>query len=81
MKNTHLTLDDRKQIQEGLEKELTRTEIAKIIKKDISTVAKEIKLRRIAPGLALPLLAEIPFQIRCKILDRASFEISNKSAI
>lgn len=33
MKNTHLTLDDRKQIQEGLEKELTRTEIAKIIKK------------------------------------------------
>lgn len=46
MKNTHLTLDDRKQIQEGLEKELTRTEISKIIKKDISTVAKEIKLRR-----------------------------------
>lgn len=46
MKNTHLTLEDRKLIQEGLEKELTRTEIAKIIKKDISTVAKEIKLRR-----------------------------------
>ena len=44
MKNTHLTLDDRKQIQEGLEKELTRTEISKIIKKDISTVAKEAVL-------------------------------------
>lgn len=30
MKNNHLSLDDRKQIQEGLEKELTRTEISKI---------------------------------------------------
>ncbi len=46
MKNTHLSLDDRKQIQAGLEKELTRTEIAKLINKDISTVAKEIKNRR-----------------------------------
>ena len=43
MKNTHLSLDDRKKIQEGLEKELSRTEIAKSISKDISTVAKEIK--------------------------------------
>jgi len=46
MKNSHLTLDDRKKIQEGLEKELSRTEIAKNINKDISTVAKEIKNRR-----------------------------------
>ena len=46
MKNTHLTLDDRKKIQEGLEKSLSRTEIAKNINKDISTVAKEIKNRR-----------------------------------
>ena len=46
MKNLHLTLDDRKMIQEGLEKELSRTEIAKSINKDISTVAKEIKNRR-----------------------------------
>lgn len=46
MKNNHLTLDDRRQIQEGLEKELSRTKISKIIDKDISTVAKEIKLRR-----------------------------------
>ena len=44
MKNTHLTLEDRKKIQEGLEKGLSRTEIAKNINKDISTVAKEIIL-------------------------------------
>ena len=43
MKNSHLTLDDRKKIQEGLEKELSRTEIAKTINKDISTVVKEIR--------------------------------------
>ena len=46
MKNAHLTLEDRKKIQEGLENELSRTEIAKNINKDISTVAKEIKNRR-----------------------------------
>ena len=46
MKNTHLSLEDRKKIQEGLEKELSRTEIAKSISKNISTVAKEIKSRR-----------------------------------
>jgi len=46
MKNTHLTLEDRKKIQDGLENELSRTEIAKIINKDISTVAKEVKNRR-----------------------------------
>ena len=46
MKNTHLTLEDRKKIQESLEKGLSRTEISKNINKDISTVAKEIKNRR-----------------------------------
>ena len=46
MKNTHLTLEDRKKIQEGLENELSRTEIARNINKVISTVAKEIKNRR-----------------------------------
>ena len=46
MKNTHLTLEDRKKIQEGLENELSRTEIARNINKDVSTVAKEIKNRR-----------------------------------
>jgi len=46
MKNTHLTLEDRKKIQDGLENELSRTEIAKNINKDISTVAKEVKNRR-----------------------------------
>lgn len=46
MKNSHLTLEDRKKIQEALEKGLSRTEIAKNINKDISTVAKEIKNKR-----------------------------------
>lgn len=46
MKNIHMTLEDRKKIQDGLENELSRTEIAKIINKDVSTVAKEIKNRR-----------------------------------
>lgn len=46
MKNIHMTLEDRKKIQDGLENGLSRTEIAKIINKDISTVAKEIKNRR-----------------------------------
>lgn len=46
MKNTHLTLEDRKQIQDGLEKGLSRTQIAKSINKNISTVAKEVKNRR-----------------------------------
>ena len=43
MKNLHLSLDDRKKIQEGLESGLSRTQIAKNINKDISTVAKEVK--------------------------------------
>lgn len=47
MKNTHLSLDDRKIIQSGLENNLTRVEIAKLIGKSPSTVGKEIKLRRI----------------------------------
>ena len=46
MKNTHFTLDDRNKIQDGWEKSLSRTEIAKMIHKDISTVAKEVKNRR-----------------------------------
>lgn len=46
MKNSHLTLENRKKIQEGLERGLSRTEIAKNINKDISTVAKEIKNKR-----------------------------------
>ena len=47
MKNTHLSLEDRKKIQEGLEKELSRTQIAKIINKDISTVALMTKIKEI----------------------------------
>ena len=46
MKYNHLTLDERKKIQEGIEKELSRVEIAKSISKDATTVGKEIKNRR-----------------------------------
>lgn len=46
MKNTHLSLEDRKIIQSGLENNLTRVQIANQINKDPSTVGKEIKLRR-----------------------------------
>lgn len=46
MKNSHLTLEDREQIQSGLEKGLSKKEIAQIIGKDPSTVGKEIKKRR-----------------------------------
>ncbi len=43
MKAKHLTLEDRKAIQEGIEKRLSKTAIAKSIFKDPTTVAKEIK--------------------------------------
>ena len=46
MKNTHLSLEDRKKIQYGIENELTKVEIAKIIGKDPTTISKEIKNRR-----------------------------------
>lgn len=46
MKNCHLSLEDRKKIQEGIENELTKVQIAKNIGKDSSTVGKEIKNRR-----------------------------------
>ena len=46
MKNIHLTLEDRKKIQDGIENELTKVEIAKSIGKDPTTVSKEIKNRR-----------------------------------
>ena len=45
MKNSHLTLEDRKKIQDGLENELSRTEIAKNINKNISTVSKDVNLQ------------------------------------
>lgn len=46
MKNSHLSLEDRKKIQEGIENELTKSQIAKNIGKDPTTVSKEIKNRR-----------------------------------
>lgn len=46
MKATHLTLEDRKSIQDGIENRLSKTAIARIIGKDPTTVAKEIKRNR-----------------------------------
>ena len=46
MKNLHLTLEQREQIQIELENGLSKREIAKSIGKDPSTVGKEIKNRR-----------------------------------
>lgn len=46
MKNVHLSLEDRKIIQDGIENELTKVQIAKNIGKDPTTVSKEIKNRR-----------------------------------
>ena len=46
MKNSHLSLEDREQIQIGLEKGLSKKKIAEIIGKDPSTIGKEIKKRR-----------------------------------
>lgn len=47
MKAKHLTLDDRKAIQDGIENRLSKTTIARSIGKDPSTVSKEIKKHRI----------------------------------
>ena len=46
MKNLHLSLEDREQIQLGLEKGLSKKDIAEIIGKNPSTIGKEIKKRR-----------------------------------
>lgn len=46
MKNLHLSLEQREQIQIGLEAGLSKKEIARLIRKDPSTVGKEIKNRR-----------------------------------
>lgn len=46
MKYAHLSIDDRRKIQEGIEQHLTKSEIAKNIGKDPTTVSKEIKKRR-----------------------------------
>ena len=46
MKNVHLTLEQREQIQIGLESGLSKRKIAESIGKDPSTIGKEIKNRR-----------------------------------
>ena len=46
MKGTHLTLEDRKLIQKGLEEGHTKAQIARDVGKDPSTISKEIKLHR-----------------------------------
>jgi len=45
--NAHLTLDNRKIIQAGIENNSTKADIARTIGKDASTVAKEIRKHRI----------------------------------
>lgn len=44
--NSHLTLEERKIIQLGIEQRLSKVEISKLVIKDPSTVAKEIKSHR-----------------------------------
>ena len=46
MKGAHLTLEDRKVIQAGLEKGLSKAEIARQLGKSPSTISKEIKIHR-----------------------------------
>lgn len=46
MKGAHLTLEDRKFIQRGLEEERSKAQIAKELGKSPSTIAKEVKLHR-----------------------------------
>ena len=46
MKSVHLSLEDREQIQKGLENGFSKRKIAELIGKDPSTVGKEIKKRR-----------------------------------
>ena len=46
MKGVHLSLDDRKVIQAGLEEGLSKAEIARRIGKSPSTISKEIKLHK-----------------------------------
>lgn len=46
MKHVHLSLEDRNQIQTGLEKGFSKKEIAETLGKDPSTIGKEIKKRR-----------------------------------
>ena len=44
--STHLTLDERKVIQTGIENNSTKADIARTIGKDATTVAKEIRKHR-----------------------------------
>lgn len=46
MKGTHLTLDDRKFIQRGLEEHMSKAQIARELGKSASTISKEIRLHR-----------------------------------
>lgn len=44
--NSHLTLEQRRTIQDGIESGLSKVEIAKMLSKDPSTIGKEIKKHR-----------------------------------
>lgn len=41
--NKHLSLEDRRKIEEGIEKRLRKFQIAETVNKSPSTIAKEIK--------------------------------------
>ncbi|MFA9397984.1 MAG: helix-turn-helix domain-containing protein [Clostridiaceae bacterium] len=43
----HMTLDDRIYIEQALEKQMTLKEIAKFLRKDPTTISKEIKKHRV----------------------------------
>lgn len=44
--NSHLTFEQRKTIQNGIESNLSKVDIAKMLSKSPSTIAKEIKKHR-----------------------------------
>lgn len=70
--NTHLTLNDRLAIQSGIENNITKTAIAKLIGKDNSTVGKEIKLHRILkPSRRFSILSNDAFKESCARRDRS----------
>jgi len=59
--NTHLTLDERKVIQTGIENNSSKASIARTIGKDATTVAKEIrKHRAFRPAIHLITQSYVP---------------------
>lgn len=68
MKNTHLSLNDRIVIQTGIQNNSKKVDIAKTIKKDPTTISKEIKLHRELHSRNLE-----KYPIICKNSDKCKF--------